>query len=291
MSYTENDAVLEGCLSSLLHEHELDKCKQLYKIFLFVEGDTEEAVLPDMIHEAGYDLEENSIEIANYNGVSNLIHSIRLLRKTLNYRSPIIVTIDNDDAGFKEYNRLISQTDLLGSLEPVYFYKLPTSKTKIDYTTHKGGSFEEIFEMDCFLEAILKLEGIPAELIQDKEIIKKDFVRNISWVTQIKKILNSYGYKRDIDKISLGQWMDCIKISIPQDILDLAELIKEVREKYPVKLIGEDFEYPDWLINRSSPASSLVGKKKGTPCSNSPLTKLQKSMTLYGKILTFLRIS
>ena len=244
-SFDDSD-LKDYAVEGMIAEHVYHKAKEFYKIFLFVEGDTEEEVLPEMIYEAGYDLADNSIEIANYHGIDNLLHSIKLFRKTLSFQSPVIVTFDNDSKGFKNWNKLTDENNTDFEIKPIFCYKLPSAKPEIIYSTHKGGSFEEIFELDDFIEACISLEGIPKSVIKSRVEIKKNFIRSESWLEQFKKILSKHNYKRDINKIILGLNLYKVSKEIPPDILNLIELIKKVRKEYPIKNFEDDFQYPSW---------------------------------------------
>src|SRR3990170_3967712 len=101
-----NDALYDQYLIDRRYEKEMEIATLNQCIYLFVEGLTEEKAYPELLAKCDIDLVEIGIIVANYNGIGNLIPSLRLLHKTLSYNRPIIVTFDNDEEGNKHQEKI-----------------------------------------------------------------------------------------------------------------------------------------------------------------------------------------
>ena len=67
-------------------------------IYLFVEGESEERAFWILLEEGlGINFDKDGVVLANYNGIGNLKHTIRLMQKTLSHTRPMIFTFDDDD--------------------------------------------------------------------------------------------------------------------------------------------------------------------------------------------------
>ena len=74
-------------------ESALEQC-----IYLFVEGESEEGAFRILLEEGlGINFSDYGVVIANYNGIGNLKHVIRIMNQTLSHDCPMIFTFDDDD--------------------------------------------------------------------------------------------------------------------------------------------------------------------------------------------------
>ena len=233
MSMSFEEILKEQAIEDLREEEVMKQATKNKCIYLFVEGDSEERTFPYLISEAGFDLEKNGIIIANYNGYGNLRHALRLLNKTLSNNRPVIVTIDNDVDGHKTIKK-ISDEDYLTKL--IHIFTIPV-ENKVKYDNgHKGGSFEEMFNVEHFIDCCFSEVIMEKELINLKSKFYRDFDKKKPWYNQVRKFcaLNEYTEFAD-KKVTLAEYLMEECNSIPKTILKLVDLIKEVRDKYPVK--------------------------------------------------------
>jgi hypothetical protein len=160
-----NDAARNEAISELHHEAVLARASLEQAIFVFVEGDSEELALPLLFTDI-LDLKAVGARIANYNGHGNLRAALRLLKLTLSYNRPVIVTHDNDPES-KASIRKCQKQNLLGDL--AYLFPIPSEPIVTYPCGHVGGSFEESFPVEMFLDAAftekyslpLSLQSVP----------------------------------------------------------------------------------------------------------------------------------
>ncbi len=215
-----------------------------YCVYLFVEGFTEERAFPLLFERLNFDFREKGIVIANYNGSGNADASIMLLRQTLSNDRPILFTFDNDEAGQKIIaSPLIKNEQVQGRL---WLNPLPDVMRKIEYASgHVGGSFEEMFEQDDFLDCIFTLDGITQEILSLKNELTERFETQKPWRNQVKKFMYEHGIpnflESETSKIELGVKLanEC-KVP-PKDIENLVSRLMQIREKYPIRDI-RDFD-------------------------------------------------
>jgi len=147
MATTLDDIWHDQMLEELHYEAVMKRAALEQCIYIFVEGESEETTFQMLLEDTscGLDFEHNGIIIANYNGIGNLKHAIRLLRKTLSHDRPIIVTFDDDPDGKRNEKHLN---------DPLIFpFKIPQSPTVTFSDGSTGGSFEEAFSQQCFIES------------------------------------------------------------------------------------------------------------------------------------------
>jgi predicted ATP-dependent endonuclease of OLD family len=226
-----------------LHEEAVMKAAALAQcIYLFVEGDSEEQAFPILLEEGcGLDLKELGVVIANYNGIGNLKHGLRLLGKTLSHDRPIVVTYDNDEEGKKApsvIDRFYSNRKLL------YPVTIP-NKPVVRYTSgHIGGSFEEAFEPQDFINACFQKSIIDTHLLSEKFSFQKRFKPDVPWYSQIARFCKENGDKKFTSrKVDLAIELAESCETIPSTFQDLAAALSEVRAKFPVKH-PDDVELP-----------------------------------------------
>lgn len=114
---------------------------------------------------------------------------------------------------------------------------------------HVGGSFEESFPVDVFLEAAFSEGVLPPNIDFKRELFERCFDCNLEWFKQLEKFVanqNKYrsmkGYK--INKRMLAEAMALTCEKIPPTYLSLVELIKDVREDHPI-MDPNDVELPE----------------------------------------------
>lgn len=229
-----NDALYDQYLSELRYEKEMKIATLSQCIYLFVEGCTEYKAYPELLTKCGIDLDELGIIIANYNGTGNLIPFFRLLHKTLSYNRPIVVTFDNDEEGNKHQERIPSlglKSDLI-TLIP-----MPSIVKPVQYPSgHYGGSFEELFPADHFIEQVFCSDFMPEVIIGEKTQFVREFQENKSWLNQVAKFCAERSYSGLSEcKIKIGMRLAETCKQIPPDIQRLASVLQEVRGKYPIR--------------------------------------------------------
>lgn len=204
--------------------------KSLYKMFLLVEGESEEIYFGEIFKEI---VESNNMVIANYNGINNLASTVRIICNTLNSNTPIIVTYDNDVAGRKEITKvqnLLLNKNIINN-EYLFFFEIPLEK-KISYdNSHLGGSFEEMFEFEDFVEACFSEEVLPMKFIEKKEMIIRGVNIKKPWIMQIKKQLAIQGYKDFCSKKTMIAKILASNKTKPHTVSELEKLILKVRKE------------------------------------------------------------
>jgi predicted ATP-dependent endonuclease of OLD family len=233
MGMSDYDYAQESVIEEMLYEAVMKKAAKEQCIYLFVEGESEEKAFPILIENTGINLEELGITIANYNGSGNLIHSLRLLNKTLSHNRPIIITIDNDKDGGKIIKK-ISKDDYKNDL--LNIFPIPAMETVIYPSGHKGGSFEEIFTAEHFLNCCFSKHIMDSNLVNKKNDFERYFDVSKPWYDQVKKYCANNGFTKFSSlKVDLAEYMAEECDNTPDTITQLSILIKGVREKHPVK--------------------------------------------------------
>ena len=233
MSMSYEDIMMEEAFSAM-HDEAVMKAATLAQcIYLFVEGDSEEQAFPILLKKSGLNLEEIGIVIANYNGIGNLKHALRLLSKTLSHDRPIVVTFDNDESG-KRISSAISNLDINDELVSVV--TVPKNPVVSFSSGHKGGSFEEAFNSHDFVTTCF-LKGIMDDALLSKRTeFEKIFNPINPWYSQVAQFCHNHGEKKFISrKVKLAVELAASCNTIPETFIHLAELLTEVRAKHPVK--------------------------------------------------------
>lgn len=206
-------------------ESALEQC-----IYLFVEGESEELAFRILLEEGlGINFEKEGIIIANYNGIGNLGHTVRLMLHTLSHSRPMIFTFDDDD------KKLIAK---IGNVpQNVYMFKVPYQPVVTFPNGDLGGSFEESFLPEDFIDACFETTLLKENpQIEKQEFIsyfdsKKPFYKQIVIYLQEKGLANFLP-----NKIEIAEELACSVDQEPETYLQLAKLIREVREQYPIKV-------------------------------------------------------
>ncbi len=240
------DILLEKALEDLHNEAVMKAAALAQCIYLFVEGDSEEKAFPILLNKAGIKFEELGVVIANYNGIGNFLHSLRLMLKTLSHDRPIIATIDNDMEGhqlIEKYNKSSFKN------EKITIFPIPL-KAKVTYKNgHKGGSFEEIFSVDNFLKCCFSGKVMDSSLVHRRSEFEKSFNPTKPWYNQVRNFCVQNDYNDFIyKKTDLAEQLAIECTSIPKDIEKLACLIKKIRKNHQIKN-PNDVELPQvpWI--------------------------------------------
>lgn len=244
MGTTLEDIAYEQYLIDREEEQVWLESRLRYCIYLFVEGFTEEKAFPILFERLNFDFGKRGIVIANYNGSGNAISSIRLLRQTLSSDRPILLTFDNDEEGQRIIESpLIKSEQAQGRL---WVNPLPEAKREIVYMSgHLGGSFEEMFERDDFLDCIFTSIGITEEILSLRKELDERFESQKPWLKQVKTLMFGHGIpnflESETSKVEFGVKLakEC-KVP-PRDIENLASRLIQIREKYPIRDI-RDFD-------------------------------------------------
>lgn len=228
------DAAYEAYISHLMYEKEMEVATLQQRIYLFVEGVCEKETFPELLARAQVDVDKLGIFVANFNGIGNLLPALSLLHSTLSYDRPVIVTFDNDEEGRRVNDRLKNvsdKTDLFTVLP------IPSVVKPIVYQSgHKGGSFEEMFPCDHFVDQIFSSDFMPEVLVNSKVNFLKEFREDQGWLNQVSKYCvmeRAAGLANR--KVEIASKLVETYKGIPPDIQKLAELIRETRDKYPVR--------------------------------------------------------
>lgn len=229
-----HDAMFEQYIEELAHEASMEIITIQQCIYLFVEGRTEEEAFPELLARCDIDLETLGIVIANYRGISSLLPCLRLLKQTLSHDRPVIVTLDNDEEG----NSFIGRFGSSGvDADQLRIVPLPSIITPIKYSDgHCGGSFEELFSVEHFLDQVFSPDFLPENVVVAKEEFLKAFKNDKNWFGQAKKFCAERGHVNLKDmKVELGIRLAETCPKVPPDILKLAQIIRELRDKHPIR--------------------------------------------------------
>jgi hypothetical protein len=198
-------------------------------IYLFVEGESEEQAIPILLENAGLDLQKLGIVVANYNGIGNLSHVLRLMKRTLSHDRPIIATYDNDIEGAA----FTSSVYKLGlDLDLVSFFPIPSEPIVCYADGHKGGAFEEAFTLYDFINTSLTDFISEGELSSVRSKLIETFDSSKPWDAQIARFLHAKGHagfssRKTNRAVALA---DSCSI-IPETFTQLASAILKIRDR------------------------------------------------------------
>lgn len=229
MATTIEDIQHDEMLSE--HHHEAVMRNEALKqcIYIFVEGESEEATFKTLLENnmCGLDFQSNGIVIANYNGIGNLKHAIRILRKTLSHDRPIIVTFDDDLEG-KKVERCLN-----GPL--IYPFRIPHKPVVTYVDGSQGGSFEEAFSKQTFIDACFQTGVIEPSSLGTATEFMVEFDDSKPWFLQIVRyVVSKGGNTRSINKVCLAKAMASICEPIPDTFIELARKTVELRKNNPI---------------------------------------------------------
>jgi len=228
MATTMEDILYDEMLDSLCAEEVMKKAAEDQCIYVFVEGESEEATFQMLLEDCGLDFKIHGIVIANYNGIGNLKNSIRLIRKTLSHNRPIIVTYDDDLPGKRETQHIND--------ELITKFKIPQAPVVRYSDGSEGGSLEEAFPPELFIESCFKSDVILNSTTNMKSDFFAIFEAKKPWFAQLANFLNSMNMKvGSVNKVRLAERMAESCNPIPETFEKLAELALKLRERHPVK--------------------------------------------------------
>lgn len=228
MSTTIEDIQYEEMLSELHYEVVMKNAAISQCIYIFVEGDSEEIAIPILLNRLNLGLDALGIIVANYNGIGNLGHSIRLLSKTLSHDRPVVVTFDNDQKGKR----------IIGTVSGSIFTEFPIPINPIvTYSDgHAGGSFEESFNQDIFIEACFQSELIGVTLSNKKGVFTSIFNQSKPWLSQVIQFIQSHGGQAtQLNKPKIAEYMAENCQPVPDTYVKLAEKLINIRNQNPIK--------------------------------------------------------
>lgn len=168
MGTTIEDIQYEEMLNALVFEKVMQNEAKKQCIYIFVEGESEELAFQHLLEGCGIDFDKFGIVIANYNGIGNLKHAIRLLHKTLSHDRPIIVTYDDDHEG-KKIKKINSPL--------ITYFKIPFSPVVSYNDGSLGGTFEESFPKDCFIDACFQQNVIASSFLSKRNDFEKNLIQ------------------------------------------------------------------------------------------------------------------
>ncbi|MDS1787283.1 TOPRIM nucleotidyl transferase/hydrolase domain-containing protein [Vibrio parahaemolyticus] len=197
-------------------------------IYLFVEGESEETAFRILLEEGlNIKFDKYGVVIANYNGIGNLKHTIRLMSLTLSHSRPMIFTFDDD------HQSLISSINNLP--KHVHLFKVPCKPVVNLNNGRLGGSFEESFDPKDFINACFETSLLRRNPQIHKSEFEKVFDVSRPFYAQIVTFLKSKGLSDYCpSKIEIAEDMACCCEPEPETYVKLAELIKKIRTQYPI---------------------------------------------------------
>ncbi|KKO47421.1 hypothetical protein WG68_02010 [Arsukibacterium ikkense] len=230
MATTIEDIMYDEMINELHYEAVMKNAALDQCIYIFVEGESEEATFQILLEDqlCGLDFEKNGVVVANYNGIGNLGHAVRLLRKTLSHDRPIVVTYDDDLEGKRKLKYL---NDPL--ITP---FKMPQTPVVEFRDGSWGGSFEEVFSPDCFLKSCFEGAVLPETFTGSLSGFTSSFDTTKPWTPQLAKYASVNGcHPASINKVLLAENMAHNCDPVPDSFIKLAETVLNLRKQNPVK--------------------------------------------------------
>jgi hypothetical protein len=178
-----DDAARDMAISDLHDEAVVARATREQAIFVFVEGQSEEVALPVLFTDI-LDMDAIGVKIANYNGRGNLCAALRLLKLTLSYDRPVIVTYDNDPESVASIEKCRKQGLLGGLTHP---FPIPCEPIVTYECGHVGGSFEESFHVNTFLNAAFCKDILPPGVMRHRKEFESQFDPHRPWLRQLQK--------------------------------------------------------------------------------------------------------
>jgi hypothetical protein len=231
MGFDWVDAEYERAMYELHQKAVMARATKEQRIFLFVEGESEEAAIPILFADV-IDVDALGVKIANYNGHGNLGAALRLLKLTLSHDRPIILTYDNDPPSISSVQKCKEQ-GLITHL--VYQLPIPTESVVTYPSGHQGGGFEESFPAVIFLTAAFGGNILPANVTSQRAQFEAMFDSTKPWLPQLRKFTASLGFVEwNTKKTALAEAMASECDKLPPTYNALVSLIEVVRGKYPI---------------------------------------------------------
>ena len=234
------DYAYEQAILDLRDEALMDRAAHEQCIFLFVEGESEEVAIPELMTDV-VDLNALGIKIANYNGHGNLSHALRLLNQALDHDRPIIVTHDNDPKSIESINRCRARGLLT---DMTYTLPIPTTPVVQYSSGHLGGSFEEAFPAELFLDVAFTNAILPPVVVAERSRFERIFDSGRPWLSQLVQFSAKLGFTDwSPNKPALAETMAIECDDLPPAFGSLVGLVKRVREEHPL-VHPDDVELP-----------------------------------------------
>jgi predicted ATP-dependent endonuclease of OLD family len=236
--YSEYDWSREQAILDLQSVAVMERAKKEQCIYLFVEGESEEKSFDNLLLKCNFDIEKEGIIIANCSGFGSLSHCLNLLKKTLSSERPAIITYDDDPSGKKKIFSL--QKQYIND-KKIIFFPIPIDPI-VEYEKNiKGGSFEEMFDCDFFLECCFSKELLNEKNDSHLKEFLNTFVKTKPWLPQVKKYFNLIYHP--INKIELAILLSERITEVPKTIIKLKEKLLEIRKNNPITS-PDDVELP-----------------------------------------------
>ena len=230
MATTMDDILYDEMIEALHFETIMEKAALEQCIYIFVEGESEEQTFQILLEDpvCGLNFRKHGVVIANYNGIGNLQHSVRLLQKTLSHDRPVIVTFDNDLEGKRKIKYL---DDSLFTA-----FEIPQEPVVKYHNGEWGGSFEESFTPECFMTACFQEGVLPPSFSGTIRDFSSRFIQTEPWFPQLAKFVNDNGSNAGkINKVELAINMADSYYPVPRTYIELAKTILHLREKNPIR--------------------------------------------------------
>ena len=237
---TWDDMAASLALADLHDEAVFARACREQAILVFVEGESEEVALPLLFTDI-LDLGTTGVKIANYNGHGNLRSALRLLRRTLEIDRPIIVTHDNDPDSVASVQRCKKQGLLGGS---TYLFPIPQRPVVTYPTGYVGGSFEESFSVEIFLDCAFEEGLLPTSIMASRADFETGFDVSKPWFDQLREYTATSGFiEWSLCKPKFAERLALASDDLPPTFSRLVDTILEVRRKHPV-IHPHDVELP-----------------------------------------------
>ncbi len=234
----EYDWAMEQAIQDLHYEAVMERAKKEQCIYLFVEGDSEEKSFDNLLYKSDFDIDKEGIVIANYGGNGNLKNVLKFFKNTLSSERPAIITYDDDINGKKIIKDLKKE---FGNDLNLTFFQIPINPIIKYEDGTEGGSFEEMFDKYFFLECCFSDEF----LTDSPKYHLNNFINGFNivdpWIKQVEKYFHSINEK--INKVDLAIFLSERITTVPETIMKLSYVLKEVREKNPITH-PDDVELP-----------------------------------------------
>lgn len=235
---SEYDWAMEQAIQDLHYEAVMERAKKEQCIYLFVEGDSEEKSFDNLLFKSDYDIDKEGIVLANYGGNGNLKNVLKFFKNTLSSERPAIITYDDDINGKKFIEDLKREYN---HDQRITFFKIPINPIIKYKEGIVGGSFEEIFDKSFFIESCFSNEFLKDKPENHLNIFLKDFCDTKPWFKQVEKYF--YSIQEMINKVDLAIFLSERITEVPETIIRLVDVLKEVRMNYPIKH-PDDVELP-----------------------------------------------
>lgn len=151
----------------------------------------------------------------------------------MSFDRPVILTYDNDPESSKTIQACRKQ-NLIGEL--VYEFAIPNKPVVTYPCGHGGGSFEESFSPEEFLDSVFHETIMPEPIRSQMKEFKELFDASIPWFKQLQRFCATRGFPQIREKkVALAELLAANVKEQPPTYVALAKLVRKVRAKHPVK--------------------------------------------------------